>query len=662
MNKINSCFGSIITLLVGGISFILCAQSLFTDVRIDQYEKVYFVEAPFVLKVIILLILVAITCFFYRRDGHVIWNKKTIYVYFAISLFFVLISQNQQHDDMLHVLECAKDIHNGDFSSLHAGEYLNIFKNQHGFVLFLVLLSSFSGEMNYIIIQLLNAGSVFLCLLALDRVFGIEEAPKTQLYFLAIVFFLPIIFYNNLVYGTVIGLSLAIISLVFQYSFLNKYIIKDAFISGIGITLAILFKSNFSVFLIAILIIYICNITEHSWKKIVLSVGLTIGLFLAANLFVSFSLPLMAGDISLKTKGTPMVSYVAMGMSDESLSEAGWYSGYNNSVYSENNSDYELAEADSIKYLKKNVRYYLDNPQKFVDFMHRKVSSTWCDSSFQSFYFNRIGYQGAMGEHSELYNDLMADSGRLHRMLYVFMDGYQIYIYLGVMLFCIYSINNSRIEKIVGLLVFLGGFIFHLIWETKSTYAYIYFVLLIPYAIKGYWMLCDHYVHDFKNNTQSFKKRLLYGCSILIFCSTLFYVGYHIKLNTGTNAWNAYLNEHRYITNRLYDLISISNADRVIDRVYLIVDVDDRWYYELQDKSRLSRLTAQDSDVVMEEYSDASELSEYMGKWQIEREKGAYLIRLWPEPNKVLSLDDDGSLCISDYEAENNNQLWMLRK
>ena len=35
-------------------------------------------------------------------------------------------------------------------------------------------------------------------------------------------------------------------------------------------------------------------------------------------------------------------------------------------------------------------------------------------------------------------------------------------------------------------MVFLGGFLFHLVWEASASYAIPYFVLLIPYAVKGF--------------------------------------------------------------------------------------------------------------------------------------------------------------------------------
>ena len=40
-------------------------------------------------------------------------------------------------------------------------------------------------------------------------------------------------------------------------------------------------------------------------------------------------------------------------------------------------------------------------------------------------------------------------------------------------------------RKIVSLYIFLGGFFFHLMWETKSQYVYPYVFMLIPMSALG---------------------------------------------------------------------------------------------------------------------------------------------------------------------------------
>lgn len=40
-------------------------------------------------------------------------------------------------------------------------------------------------------------------------------------------------------------------------------------------------------------------------------------------------------------------------------------------------------------------------------------------------------------------------------------------------------------------MIFIGGFIFHMFWEAKCQYTVTYFVLLIPYCVKGLMDMTD---------------------------------------------------------------------------------------------------------------------------------------------------------------------------
>lgn len=57
---------------------------------------------------------------------------------------------------------------------------------------------------------------------------------------------------------------------------------------------------------------------------------------------------------------------------------------------------------------------------------------------------------------------------------------------MGVLVFVLFDIKNCSIEHLIFAIIFIGGFVFHLFWEAKCQYTITYFVLLIPYAAKGY--------------------------------------------------------------------------------------------------------------------------------------------------------------------------------
>jgi len=54
----------------------------------------------------------------------------------------------------------------------------------------------------------------------------------------------------------------------------------------------------------------------------------------------------------------------------------------------------------------------------------------------------------------------------------------------------IYTIRRRDGEsENIFLIIFLGGFFFHLLWETKAQYVIIYYALLFPYAALGWCRL-----------------------------------------------------------------------------------------------------------------------------------------------------------------------------
>ena len=58
--------------------------------------------------------------------------------------------------------------------------------------------------------------------------------------------------------------------------------------------------------------------------------------------------------------------------------------------------------------------------------------------------------------------------------------------------------------------MFIGGFLFHMLWEAKCQYTTSYFILLIPYSMRGYLQL-SKIVQEFINDNYKRinKKRIL---------------------------------------------------------------------------------------------------------------------------------------------------------
>jgi membrane-associated protease RseP (regulator of RpoE activity) len=59
-------------------------------------------------------------------------------------------------------------------------------------------------------------------------------------------------------------------------------------------------------------------------------------------------------------------------------------------------------------------------------------------------------------------------------------------ILLGMLFYRLYTRKSGNLNELLVAVVFLGGYLFHMIWESSSSYTLPYFVMLIPYAVKGF--------------------------------------------------------------------------------------------------------------------------------------------------------------------------------
>lgn len=69
--------------------------------------------------------------------------------------------------------------------------------------------------------------------------------------------------------------------------------------------------------------------------------------------------------------------------------------------------------------------------------------------------------------------------------LSVILNDIQTLIWAGVLLYLFLRWGSGNLYELMGAVIFLGGYLFHLFWESSASYTIPYFVLLIPYAVCG---------------------------------------------------------------------------------------------------------------------------------------------------------------------------------
>lgn len=386
-------------------------------------------------------------------------------------------------------------------------------------------------------------------------------------------------------------------------------------------------------------------------------------LLLFGNNITSYSLNIITDGTSKGVKGTPLCSYVVMGL-QESPRAPGWYNGYVNKVYEESDWNYILAEQLCEQDLKSEINRKFGEPAASVAFFSQKIASQWCEPAFQGFWYNREDYQSVI-KRSEIYYELTSSSGRLNRIIYMGLDAFQSLMYLGILFYIAFD-KRKVIFHDIGLIIFCGGFLFHMFWEGKSSYAFPYFVIIIPYAVSGIAKLFDYISECQTKKTQGIledycsKKKIIRELVALVLITCLWFGVKEFRPVEDTEDWNEYVRIHRFVPDGAYNFESAAQ-DSVSFPFYLKFYADKDWIYELKETEAGENLLITDNESLIMKDIDLNEAENYFG-WRIERLNGGYCFRWYENPDQVLTYDtDEKNLCLCSYEENNMNQIWNLR-
>ena len=310
------------------------------------------------------------------------------------------------------------------------------------------------------------------------------------------------------VYGNIPGLTFGLIAILFTLKFIDSNKIWHIGIIAISITLSYLLKSNYEIFLFAIIIELLLKLLRDFNIKSLLGITVIITMVFGVKsiLYNHFE---KTTNFSLDT-GVPMTSYIYMGIAKEKTLSPGWYTADVDEIYSQSGYNTEKSAEITKELFKTRLEYLSQNPKYTFNYFYEKLQTTWLNPTFQDFWCST---PSIMLEQSPEYNNYIAPKkllisilcGTAFKIEERIMDVYEILIFLSAS-FALFSLRKEgNLKKILLPIVFLGGFIFHLIWETKSIYVLQYFYLLIPYASYGLYKtftIIDNRINKFKEIKQ----------------------------------------------------------------------------------------------------------------------------------------------------------------
>ena len=468
---------------------IFAAAGLFTHSKLRSMEVIVHAPASPLLQlgagVLMILLLAGLTAVIGR-------NKRlritVITVWAFAAAWFAYHVDIRQVMDFETVCGAAQRFAVGSYHALE-GDYFHACSYQLGTCLMLEivcrLLPGISLELFMRVANAVMSGATMLILTGLGGVVCGDqkaESAASAMYLLC----LTVPLYCVYVYGTIPMMFLCACA----FLCFALYVRRRAVWFGLGwvilAAVAYMIKPNAAIALAALVICAVVDVLVSRDKRmflfallaVVLSVGLSRGAVMQYEI---------RSGIKLR-ENVSMISRLTMGL-QESWMGAGWYNDYINQFFPAEvtaEMEREIASAD----LKARVGELAGDPGMATSFFGRKAGSQWLEPTYSTLnYGYNQKFYWPENEQAPWVLALYEQDGRLRLALEGIMKAWQQALYMLAAIGLLY--NWKRADDAAWLLlplVVLGGFLYHMIFEAKSQYIYVYMVYLVPVAAQG---LCE---------------------------------------------------------------------------------------------------------------------------------------------------------------------------
>ena len=466
----------------------------------------------------------------------------TLTFVFVIGVLLILFGRTVPAADALSVYNAAAEWILGNTDIIHPTvSYLSYYPQQIGLMAFLELLlriwnltglSAPAWHFIKLVYVCLLCGAVWFQYLSLQYLWPENYKKISCCYLVLVCCNLPMIMYSSFVYGEIPSFAALSVGCYLLLRLLGSvspggssrdsvspggsspHMLCRIIFTGLGsilfLTLSVMLRKNSLIPIIAVLLVLLFEALRFG--RSVRSRLCLLGMAVCLAVTSVGILPLVQKCYEKKSgntlsSGVTAMSYLAMGMQEASRG-CGWYNGFNIDTYDTAGMDTALANEISRLAIDERLAYFREHPGYTADFYLHKHLSQWADGTYASRQATLATYGGRSSFFKEVYE------GSLSGGYIEWCNAWQNVLYLGVMVFCIDSLNKRRKSKVagqtaectadqmaeqhgadrlgadrlyvyVGLIAVLGGFLFHTFWEANSRYIFSYSLLLMPYCGAG---------------------------------------------------------------------------------------------------------------------------------------------------------------------------------
>lgn len=417
-----------------------------------------------------------------------------LFIYFIIGMIWIVVRDATPVADSMRVYEAAVDMYKGQgltnlkYFELNPQNLLLSF----AFSLFFKLFNS----SNLLIIKIINIIANCFTILGLyfiTKLLKKDYQIKESKCLILSLTYIPIMLLINFIYGDLVSLPFDIFGLYFLMKYGKEKKIKYFVVSALLLMIAVILRMNNLIFVVAGIIYIFMNlqlnkdsfINKHNMKELGLKVFLIIVFFMVTIFPTKILKEILQEKYNLDPKmEIPITRYIAMGM-QEGPRANGWYNETGDIAHFEtepNNKQYNDMIVERLSYFSKHIPYT-------AKFYTKKIVSMWAEPLQESIWQNLSFNFESIDKNKELTKEEQASLEQTdikilenQKTVQLYLKAFIFIIFGTTILVIIRNRKNISNEVVLLLLVFIGGFIFHLLWEGKSRYIIPYIIVLIPLA------------------------------------------------------------------------------------------------------------------------------------------------------------------------------------
>ncbi len=404
----------------------------------------------------------------------------SLLIYISFNIIWIIVIRPPIVGDQIHACNLAQTFYRGNleeflphttYAGIPLSQYMQAYHQQ---ISLAFVFSIFFRIIHFDVIEMLRILNIIGNILIVIAIYKISNLLSknykiNKVLLLALILgFISLPMLSTFVYGDIPSLALCLFSVYFMMRYTeNKKIIYPVSAS-IFTMIAYMMRMNSLIFIIATVIYLLLtlfkNLTKNSWKNNTINI-LVIVAYIAisiipSSLVKSYYIDKYNMD---KNKEYPNISYLLMAM-EEGPRANGWY---NESI-----GEHALKEPDNVKdeYLtriKERLVYFSKDIEYTFNFYTMKIASMWAENTYSAVWNNRVDKYS--------FEDIVNPLTFYQKVLLIL-------ICLCSLIVLIQNSKNLSMEIIFLVTIFIGGFIFHILWEAKSRYIIPYIVVLMPIA------------------------------------------------------------------------------------------------------------------------------------------------------------------------------------